>query len=124
MGFFSKLKKVVKEVDKGATLAGGVLPGKAGEVAKDVGVVTNIVQQIQGTTDAGGTTTAEAQNKATLVTAVAVDDHEGRLIQMEQTVQELQTALAAAKGQTAGGSAGGQTTGTGSSTGQGATPQS
>ncbi|HEX8651642.1 MAG TPA: hypothetical protein VF708_12445 [Pyrinomonadaceae bacterium] len=125
MGFFSKLKKVVKDVDKGATLAGDVLPGKAGDVAKDVGVVTSIVQQIQSS-PAAGTTPAEAQKNATLVTAVAVDDHEQRLLQMEQTIQELQAALAAAKSQTAGGSTTGQATGTGTSTGTGqaTTPQS
>ena len=128
MGFFSKLKRVVKDVDKGATLAGDVLPGKAGDVAKDVGVVTSIVQQIQSTPAAGSTTPEEAQKNATLVTAVAVDDHEQRLLQMEQTIQELQAALAAAKSQTPGGSTTGQATATGTDTstgtGQAATPQS
>ena len=127
MGFFSKLKKVVAGVDKGATIAGGVLPGKAGDVAKDVGVVTSIVQQIQSS-PAADTTPVEAQKNATLVTAVAVDDHEQRLLQMEQTIQELQAALAAAKSQTSGSSTTGQATGTGTSTGTGtgqaATPQS
>src|SRR2546423_6582641 len=105
MGFFSKLKKVVKGIDQGAAVAGGVLPGKAGDVAKDVGVVTSIVQQIQGA-GAPGATPEEAQKNATLVTAVAVDDHEQRMQQLEKTIQELQAALAAATSQTSGGSTG------------------
>jgi hypothetical protein len=129
MGFFSKLKKVVEGVDKGAAIAGGVLPGKAGDVAKEVGVVTSIVQQIQSTPTTGATP-EEAQKNATLVTAVAVDDHEQRMQQLEQTIQELQAKLAAA-GSQQGGSVG-QTTGTGTGagtssgtgTGQAATPKS
>ena len=114
MGFFSKLKKVVDGVDKGAAIAGGVLPGKAGDVAKEVGVVTTIVQQIQSASTTGATT-EEAQKNATLVTAVAVDDHEQRMQQLEQTIQALQEALATAKSQPQEGSAG-QTTGTGTGT--------
>ena len=123
MGFFSKLKKVVEGVDQGAAIAGSVLPGKAGDVAKEVGVVTSIVQQIQSAPTTGATT-EEAQKNATLVTAVAVDDHEQRMQQLEQTIQALQEALAASKSQPSGGSAGqttGQTTetGTGTSTSSG-----
>jgi hypothetical protein len=119
MGFFSKLKKVVTGIDKGATIASGVLPGKPGEVAKEVGVVTSIVQQIQ-TNPAPDQTPEEAQKNATLVTAVAVDDHEQRLLQMEKTIQDLQAALAAA--QSKQGESTGQTTGqtTGQATGQAA----
>ena len=36
MGFFSKLKKVVAGVDKGAAIAAGVLPCEAGQVAGEV----------------------------------------------------------------------------------------
>jgi hypothetical protein len=114
MGFFSKLKKVVDGIDKGATVASEVLPGKPGEVATEVGVVTSIVQQIQ-TNSAPGQTPEEAQKNATLVTAVAVDDHEQRLLQMEKTIQDLQAALAAAQSKPQG-EATGQTTG--QSTGQ------
>jgi hypothetical protein len=119
MGFFSKLKKVVEGVDQGAAIAGSVLPGKAGDVAKEVGVVTTIVQQIQSKATTGGTT-EEAQKNATLVTAVAVDDHEQRMQKLEQTIQALQDALAATKSQPQEGSTGQATdTGTGTSTGSG-----
>lgn len=112
MGFFSKLKKVVEGVDKGAAIASGVLPGKAGEAAQEVGVVTSIVQQMQ-TNPTSGATPEEAQKNATLVTAVAVDDHEQRLLEMEKTIQDLQAALAQAKQQ---GASAGQTAGQPTST--------
>src|SRR5215210_1879167 len=94
MGFFSKLKKIVPIVDKGAVIASGVLPGKAGRVAGQVaegaGVVTSVVQQIQGKSGAE-LTPEEAQKQATLATAVAVDDHEER-------VKALEAQLAALRG--------------------------
>ena len=92
MGFFSKLKKVVAGVDKGAAIAAAALPGKpgqvAGEVGQTVGVVTAVVQQIQS--KAGSEVPpAEAQKQATLATAVAVDDHEERVLELEKTLKEL-----------------------------------
>lgn len=95
MGFFSKLRKVVEGVDKGAALASkasGVLPGKAGQVAghvaQEAGVVTAVVQQIQA--KAGDVLPQEeAQKQATLATAVAVDDHEERLKELEGLVKAL-----------------------------------
>lgn len=93
MGFFSKLKKVVAGVDKGAAIAASTLPGKAGQIAGDVGqgagVVTAVVQQIQSK-PASELPPAEAQKQATLATAVAVDDHEERIKQLEETIQALQ----------------------------------
>ncbi|HZG50512.1 MAG TPA: hypothetical protein VEZ40_00125 [Pyrinomonadaceae bacterium] len=97
MGFFSKLKKVVAGVDKGAAIAAATLPGKSGRIAGDVaetaGVVTAVVQQIhsQPTSDVPP---VEAQKQATLATAVAVDDHEERMQELEKTVQALQAQLA------------------------------
>jgi uncharacterized protein YceH (UPF0502 family) len=97
MGFFSKLKKVVAGVDKGAAIAAASLPGKsgqvAGEVAQTAGVVTSVVQQIQSK-PATEVPPAEAQKQATLATAVAVDDHEERVKELEQTVKALQAQLA------------------------------
>lgn len=100
MGFFSKLKKVVAGVDKGAAIASaasGIIPGKAGQVAGQVagevtqgsGVVTAVVQQIQAK---GGSELPpeEAQKQATLATAIAVDDHEDRLKQLENILKGLQ----------------------------------
>ncbi len=96
MGFFSKLKKVVAGVDKGAAIAAATLPGKpgavAGQVGETAGVVTAIVQQIQSNT-AAGIAPAEAQKNATLVTAVAVDDHEQRILDLEKTIRDLQGLL-------------------------------
>jgi 16S rRNA C967 or C1407 C5-methylase (RsmB/RsmF family) len=96
MGFFSKLKKVVAGVDKGAAIAAAALPGKPGQVAGDVaqtaGVVTAVVQQIQSK-PASEVDPSEAQKQATLATAVAVDDHEQRVKDLEATVQELQAKL-------------------------------
>jgi len=93
MGFFSKLKKVVAGVDKGAAIAAVALPGKPGQVAGDVqqtvGVVTAVVQQIQSK-PGSEVSPAEAQKQATLATAVAVDDHEQRVLELEKTVQDLQ----------------------------------
>ena len=98
MGFFKKLKKVVAGVDKGAAIAAATLPGRAGEVADTVaqtaGVVTAVVQQIQSK-PVSEVPPAEAQKQATLATAVAVDDHEERVQQLEKTVQALQAQLAA-----------------------------
>ena len=109
MGFFKKLKKVVAGVDQGAAIAAATLPGKsgriAGEVAQTAGVVTAVVQQIQSK-PAAEVPPAEAQKQATLATAVAVDDHEERVQELEKTVQELQAQLAsqqAAKPQATGG---------------------
>jgi hypothetical protein len=125
MGFFSKLKKVVAGVDKGAAIASAALPGKAGQVAGGVaqgaGVVTAVVQQIQSK---GGSELApeEAQKQATLVTAVAVDDHEDRLKELEALLKGLQSNSAAAQGtQAGGGSQAGQGTqaGGGSQAGEG-----
>lgn len=97
MGFFSKLKKVVAGVDKGAAIASAALPGKsgqvAGEVAQTAGVVTAVVQQIQAK-PAAEVPPVEAQKQATLATAVAVDDHEERVKELEQTVKALQAQLA------------------------------
>lgn len=102
MGFFSKLKKVMAGVDKGAAIAAATLPGKSGQVAGEVeqtaGVVTSIVQQIH--TDAGSDVApVQAQKKATLVTAVAVDDHEERILELEKTVQQLQSQLSGQQSQ-------------------------
>lgn len=106
MGFFSKLKNVVAGVDKGAAIAASTLPGKAGQIAGDVGqgagVVTAVVQQIQSQ-PASEVPPAEAQKQATLATAVAVDDHEDRIKQLEQTIQQLQ---ANQSGQTGAGQTG------------------
>ncbi|HKP71706.1 MAG TPA: hypothetical protein VJT82_02145 [Pyrinomonadaceae bacterium] len=94
MGFFSKLKKVVAGVDKGAAIAAASLPGKAGTIAGEVGqtagVVTAIVQQIQAKPEAEIPAT-DAQKNATLVTAVAVDDHEERIKELEQMIQNLRS---------------------------------
>jgi hypothetical protein len=102
MGFFSKLKKVVAGVDKGAAIAAASLPGKAGKVAGEVeqgaGVVTTVVQQIQSK-PASELPPAEAQKQATLATAVAVDDHEQRMLELEKMIQELQAKLASQSGQ-------------------------
>ncbi len=96
MGFFSKLKKVVAHIDKGAAIAAATVPGKPGEVAQTVGVVTTIVQQIQEKPASGAAPAQQqAQQEATLVTAVAIDDHEQRMLEMEKTIQELRAALAA-----------------------------
>lgn len=96
MGFFSKLKKVVNGVDKGAAIAAATLPGQAGQlaggVAQTAGVVTAVVQQIQSK-PASEVPPAEAQKQATLATAVAVDDHEQRVLELEKTVAELQARL-------------------------------
>jgi hypothetical protein len=101
MGFFSKLKKVVAGVDKGAAIAAATLPGKAGKIAGEVGqgagVVTAVVQQIQSKPESE-ISTADAQKQATLATAVAVDDHEERVKELEQTVQVLQAQLASKGG--------------------------
>ena len=92
MGFFSKLKKVVAGVDKGAAIAAASLPGKsgkiAGEVAQGAGVVTAVVQQIQAK-PASELAPADAQKQATLATAVAVDDHEQRILDLEKMIQDL-----------------------------------
>ena len=102
MGFFSKLKKVVAGVDKGAAIAASTLPGKsgqiAGEVAQGAGVVTAGVQQIQSK-PASELPPAEAQKQATLATAVAVDDHEERLAQLEKLLQALQSGQSKQPGQ-------------------------
>lgn len=95
MGFFSKLKKVVAGVDKGAAIAASVLPGKAGQVAGTVGqgagVVTAVVQQIQAKSG-NQLPPEEAQKQATLATAVAVDDHEERVKALEAQLAELRAA--------------------------------
>jgi hypothetical protein len=113
MGFFSKLKKVVAGIDKGAAIASaasGVIPGKAGQVTGQVaggvaegsGVVTAVVQQIQAK---GGSELPpeEAQKQATLATAVAVDDHEDRLKELEALLKSLQSNSPAGQGTQAGG---------------------
>jgi hypothetical protein len=96
MGFFSKLKKVVAGVDKGAAIAAATLPGKAGQIAGEVGqtagVVTAVVQQIQAK-PASEVPPEEAQRQATLATAVAVDDHEERVKGLEQKIKDLQAQL-------------------------------
>jgi hypothetical protein len=114
MGFFSKLKKIVPIVDKGAVIASSVLPGKAGQVAGQVaqgaGVVTSIVQQIQAKSGADLSPEA-AQQQATLATAVAVDDHEERVKALEAQLSALRAALGGHSGQAAGsGGAGGAET--------------
>ena len=105
MGFFSKLKKVVAGVDKGAAIAAATLPGKAGGIAGDVaqgaGVVTAVVQQIQSK-PASELPPEEAQKQATLATAVAVDDHEQRVNELEATVKALQALLASQTGKPQG----------------------
>ncbi len=102
MGFFSKLKKIVPIIDKGAVIASTVLPGKAGQVAGGVaqgaGVVTTIVQQIQAQS---GTSVSpeQAQQQATLATAVAVDDHEERVKALEAELAALRAAQGGQTGQ-------------------------
>ena len=95
MGFFSKLKTIVAGVDKGAALAAIAVPGKPGQIAGEVrqtaGVVTVVVQQIQSK-PASEVAPSEAQKQATLATAVAVDDHEQRVLELEKLVRELQAA--------------------------------
>ena len=126
MGFFSKLKKVVAGVDKGAAIAAaasGVLPGKAGQVtgqvaggvAQGAGVVTAVVQQIQSK-PASELPPQEAQKQATLATAVAVDDHEDRLKELEAIIKGLQSKTSAVQGSQAGQ---GTPAGQGSQAGQG-----
>ena len=130
MGFFSKLKKVVAGVDKGAAIAAAAsaaIPGKAGqvtgqiagEVTQGAGVVTAVVQQIQSKQ---GVAPQEAQKEATLATAVAVDDHEDRIKELEAIIKALQSHSSAGQGtQAGGGSQAGQGTqaGGGSQAGQG-----
>lgn len=105
MGFFSKLKKVVNGVDKASAIAAATLPGQPGQVAGGVsqtlGVVTAVVQQIQSK-PAAEVPPAEAQKQATLATAVAVDDHEQRMLELERTVAQLQAQLASQRGQSQG----------------------
>lgn len=118
MGFFSKLKKVVSGVDKGAAIAAGSLPGKAGQIAGEVGqgagVVTAVVQQIQSKP---GVVPQEAQKEATLATAVAVDDHEERIKELEALIKSLQSNSPAGQGTQAGqGSQAGQGTQSGQGT--------
>jgi hypothetical protein len=103
MGFFSKLKKIVPIVDKGAVIASGVLPGKAGQAAGDVaqgaGVVTSVVQQIQSKSGSD-LSPEQAQQQATLATAVAVDDHEERMKALEAELASLRAAQGGQTGQT------------------------
>lgn len=102
MGFFSKLKKLVPIVDKGAAIAATLLPGKAGQVAGNVatasGVVTSVVQQIQSQSGAA-LSPEEAQQQATLATAVAVDDHEERVKALEAEIAALRAAQGGQTGQ-------------------------
>ena len=123
MGFFSKLKKIVPIIDKGAVIASAVLPGKAGQVAGGVaqgaGVVTSIVQQIQS--KAGSDLSPEdAQQQATLATAVAVDDHEERVKALEAELAALRAAQGVQTGQ-AGASGQSGTSGTSGTSGQAGT---
>lgn len=118
MGFFSKLKKVVAGVDKGAAIASGVLPGKAGQVAGEVaqsaGVVTSVVQQIQS--KAGSELPPEeAQKQATLATAVAIDDHEERMKALEAAIQALHSGSSGQTAQSGSSAQSGQTGGAGQS---------
>jgi hypothetical protein len=119
MGFFSKLKKVVAGVDKGAAIASASLPGKAGQVAGEVamgsGVVTAVVQQIHSK-PASELPPEEAQKQGTLVTAVAVDDHEDRIKELEATIKALQSNSQAGQGSQSGQ---GTQAGEGSQAGQG-----
>jgi hypothetical protein len=121
MGFFSKLKKIVPIVDKGAVIAAGVLPGKAGQVAGDVaqgaGVVTSVVQQIQSQSGSA-LTPEEAQQQATLATAVAVDDHEERMKVLEAALAALQAGGSAKGGQAGQSSASGPSSQSSQSGGQ------
>lgn len=101
MGFFKKLGKVLNNVDQFAPVAAQVLPGKAGQVAGNVattsGVVTSIVQQIQAKSGAD-LTPEQAQQQATLATAVAVDDHEERMKALEAELAALRAAQAGQPG--------------------------
>jgi hypothetical protein len=119
MGFFSKLKKVVAGVDKGAAIAAASLPGKAGQIAGEVGqgagVVTAVVQQIQSK-PASELSPQEAQKQATLATAVAVDDHEERIKELEALLKSLKSSSPSAQGTQAGG---GSQAGQGTQSGQG-----
>jgi hypothetical protein len=119
MGFFKKLGKVMKNVDQFAPVAAQVLPGKAGQVAGDVattsGVVTSIVQQIHAQSGAD-LSPEEAQQQATLATAVAVDDHEERVKALEAELAALRAAQGGPAGQ-AGTSGQSDTSGTPGQTG-------
>jgi hypothetical protein len=121
LGFLKKLGKVVKGIDQLAPVAAGVLPGKAGQVAGGVaqgaGVVTSIVQQLQSKSGAD-ISPEEAQQKAALTTAVAVDDHEERLKALEA---ELAALRAAQGGQTGQAGQSGQSGASGQSGGSGQT---
>ena len=96
MGLFSKLRKIVPKVvpiiDQFAPTAAAMLPGQAGKVAGGVaqasGVVTSIVQQIHAQSGAD-LAPEEAQQQATLATAVAVDDHEERMKALEAELAAL-----------------------------------
>ena len=122
MGFFNKLGKVMKNVDQFAPVAAQVLPGKAGQVAGEVattsGVVTSIVQQLQAKSGAD-LTPEEAQQQATLATAVAVDDHEERMKALEAELAALRAAQAGQAGQagTSGTTGPSATSGTSAQTG-------
>jgi hypothetical protein len=128
MGFFSKLKKVVAGVDKGAAVAAGVLPGKAGQVAGNVaqgaGVVTAVVQQIQAKSGSD-LSPEEAQQQATLATAVAVDDHEERVKALEAELAALKAGASAGSSGSSGSSgSAGQSGGSGGSGQSGQSGQS
>ena len=92
MGFFKKLKKVVDGVDKGAAIAAATLPGKAGQVAGEVGetagvvtaVVTDSIEAASEVPPAESAETSDARH------SVAVDDHEERVQELEKTIQQLQ----------------------------------
>lgn len=123
MGFFKKLGKVLKNVDQFAPVAASVLPGKAGQVAGDVagasGVVTSIVQQIHAQSGSD-LSPEEAQQQATLATAVAVDDHEERMKALEAELASLRAAQGGQAGQT--GTSGSGQSGTSGQTGQSGSP--
>ena len=127
MGFFSKLKKIVPIIDKGAVIASTVLPGKAGQVAGNVagasGVVTSIVQQIHAQSGAD-LSPEDAQQQATLATAVAVDDHEERVKALEAELAALRAAQGGQTGGSGQSGASGQsgTPGTSGTSGQSGTP--
>jgi hypothetical protein len=128
MGFFKKLGKVMKNVDQFAPVAAGVLPGKAGQVAGNVaqasGVVTSIVQQLQAQSGSD-LTPEEAQQQATLATAVAVDDHEERMKALEAELAALRAAQGGQTGQAATSGTTGQSapSGTSGRTGQSDSPE-
>jgi hypothetical protein len=82
MGFFSKLKKALPYIEKGAVIAGQAKDNPVGAALATVELIT----------EQGGD--AEDASKAL---AVAVDDHEERMVAMEKDFKKLRSELDALK---------------------------